>query len=196
MAAEPQVNGQVNGNGKAAEAAHVSAATAQPVVSALRAELRQFAGELHGPVRRIRIRAGEVAVEVEWQPTAGHGPRTLPSHALAALPAPPTATEPTEPTEPPAVEPVDGTGERTVVTSPMVGTFYHAPEPGADPYVSVGDEVEAGQVVGIVEAMKLMNPIAAEVPGTVVEVLVGNAQPVEFGQPLLALAPASSTSER
>jgi acetyl-CoA carboxylase biotin carboxyl carrier protein len=73
-----------------------------------------------------------------------------------------------------------------------VGTFYHAAEPGADPYVSVGDEVEPGQVVGIVEAMKLMNPIAAEVPGTVVEVLVGNAQPVEFGQPLLALAPASS----
>jgi acetyl-CoA carboxylase biotin carboxyl carrier protein len=185
MTAEPQVNGK-------AEAAPVSAATAQPVVSALRAELRQFAGELHGPVRRIRIRAGEVAVEVEWQPTAAHGPRTLTGHALAALPAPATANGSAP--EAPAAElpPADDLGERTVVTSPMVGTFYHASEPGADPYVSVGDQVEPGQVVGIVEAMKLMNPIAAEVPGTVVEVLVGNAQPVEFGQPLLALAPAPS----
>jgi acetyl-CoA carboxylase biotin carboxyl carrier protein len=183
MTAEPQVNGK-------AEVAPVSAATAQPVVSALRAELRQFAGELHGPVRRIRIRAGEVAVEVEWQPTAAHGPRTLPGHALAALPAPVTATE--VPAESSPAETADDLGERTVVTSPMVGTFYHAAEPGADPYVSVGDEVEPGQVVGIVEAMKLMNPIAAEVPGTVVELLVGNAQPVEFGQPLLALAPAPS----
>src|SRR5690242_6213234 len=164
----------------------------QPVVSLLRAELREFAGELHGPVRRIRIRAGEVAVEVEWQPTTVHARRAVPGHPLAAVPAAP-ATNGTASGAPAAVEaPAAGAddGERTVVTSPMVGTFYRAPEPGADPYVSVGDEVEPGQVVGIVEAMKLMNPIAAEVPGTVVEVLVGNAQPVEFGQPLLALAPA------
>jgi len=167
----------------------------QPVVSLLRAELREFASELHGPVRRIRIRAGEVAVEVEWQPTTVHAPRAVPGHPLAALPAAP-ATNGTAPAARAALEaPAPGIGdsvdegERTVVTSPMVGTFYHAPEPGADPYVAVGDEVEPGQVVGIVEAMKLMNPIAAEVPGTVVEVLVGNAQTVEFGQPLLALAP-------
>lgn len=75
------------------------------------------------------------------------------------------------------------------VCSPMVGTFYHAPEPGARPFIGAGDVVEQGSQVGIVEAMKLMNPIESEVNGRVVEVLVPDATPVEYGQPLIALAP-------
>lgn len=70
------------------------------------------------------------------------------------------------------------------VTSPMVGTFYRAPAPGEAPFVSVGDTVKAGQTLCIIEAMKIMNEIEAEVNGTVVEILVDNAQPVEFSQPL------------
>jgi acetyl-CoA carboxylase biotin carboxyl carrier protein len=76
------------------------------------------------------------------------------------------------------------------VTSPIVGTFYRAPNPEADPYVKVGDVVSEGQVMCIVEAMKLMNEIEAEIAGTVVKVYPENGAPVEFGQPLFAIRPA------
>ena len=77
-----------------------------------------------------------------------------------------------------------------VITSPMVGTFYRAPAPDADPYVESGDMVEVGQTVCIVEAMKLMNEIESEFRGRVVKILVENAQPVEFGQKLFLIEPA------
>ncbi len=76
------------------------------------------------------------------------------------------------------------------ITSPMVGTFYRAPAPDADPYVEVGDIVEVGQTVCIVEAMKLMNEIEAEARGRVVQILVENSHPVEFGQKLFLIEPA------
>ncbi len=75
------------------------------------------------------------------------------------------------------------------VKSPMVGTFYLAPSPDADPYVQIGDTVQKGDVICIVEAMKLMNEIKAEFPGKIVEILVGNAQAVEFGQTLFVIEP-------
>lgn len=76
------------------------------------------------------------------------------------------------------------------IKSPMVGTFYRAPSPGAKPYVEVGDQVEPGQVVCIIEAMKLMNEIQSEVSGTIAKVLVENAQPVEYGQVLFLVKPS------
>ena len=76
------------------------------------------------------------------------------------------------------------------VESPMVGTFYRAPAPGADSYVREGEKVEKGTVLCIIEAMKLMNEIEAEVSGKVHSILVENAQPVEYGQPLFLLEPA------
>ena len=76
------------------------------------------------------------------------------------------------------------------VSSPIVGTFYRAPNPDADPYVKVGDFVEQGQTLCIVEAMKLMNEIEADVSGTVVKVLPENAQPVEYGESLFMVRPA------
>ena len=76
------------------------------------------------------------------------------------------------------------------VESPMVGTFYSAPKPGSPPFVKVGDVVSVGQVLCIVEAMKLMNEIESEVGGTVVEVLADNADPVQFGQVLFRIEPA------
>jgi acetyl-CoA carboxylase biotin carboxyl carrier protein len=73
------------------------------------------------------------------------------------------------------------------VTAPMIGTFYASPAPGEPPYVRVGDTVQAGQTIGIIEAMKIMNEIVADRAGVVLEVFVGNAQAVEYGSPLLRL---------
>lgn len=75
------------------------------------------------------------------------------------------------------------------VTSPMVGTFYRAPAPDADPYVEVGDRVKVGQTLCILEAMKLMNELESEVAGTVADILVENAEPVEYGQILFRIKP-------
>jgi acetyl-CoA carboxylase biotin carboxyl carrier protein len=73
------------------------------------------------------------------------------------------------------------------VAAPMIGTFYAAPSPGEPNFVSVGDEVEVGQVIGIIEAMKIMNEIAADAAGIVAEIFVSNAQSVEYGSPLIRL---------
>jgi acetyl-CoA carboxylase biotin carboxyl carrier protein len=73
------------------------------------------------------------------------------------------------------------------VTAPMIGTYYSSPSPGEAPFVQVGDDVEVGQVVGIIEAMKIMNEIISDQAGPVLEVMVENAQPVEYGSPLLRL---------
>lgn len=75
------------------------------------------------------------------------------------------------------------------IPSPMVGTFYRAPGPNEAPFVEVGDRVKAGQTVCIIEAMKLMNEIEAEVSGQVVEILLQNGEPVEYGQPLMRINP-------
>jgi len=78
--------------------------------------------------------------------------------------------------------------EGEVITSPMVGTFYAAPSPGARPFISVGDEIQEGDVVCIVEAMKMMNEIKSDFSGKVTSVLVENSEPVEFGQALFTVA--------
>ncbi|RUR84262.1 acetyl-CoA carboxylase biotin carboxyl carrier protein [Chlorogloeopsis fritschii PCC 9212] len=75
------------------------------------------------------------------------------------------------------------------VTSPMVGTFYRASAPGEAPFVEVGDRIRSGQTVCIIEAMKLMNEIEAEVSGQIIEILVQNGEPVEYGQPLMRINP-------
>ncbi|AWB09493.1 biotin carboxyl carrier protein [Thermodesulfobium acidiphilum] len=75
------------------------------------------------------------------------------------------------------------------IKSPMVGTFYRSPSPNSPPFVEVGDYVKKGQVVCIIEAMKLMNEIESEVEGVIKEILVENAMPVEFGQPLMVVEP-------
>jgi len=97
---------------------------------------------------------------------------------------------------PPAAAPAAAAGEAETeeeklptITSPMVGTFYEAPSPEADPFVRVGDRVEESTVVCIVEAMKVFNEIRAEKSGTIEAVLLRNADPVEFGQPLFVIRP-------
>ena len=80
-------------------------------------------------------------------------------------------------------------GKRIVIKSPMVGTFYRSPAPDAPPFIEVGQDIEIGQVVCIIEAMKLMNEIKSEAAGRVVEILMQNGDPVEFGQPLFSIEP-------
>lgn len=75
------------------------------------------------------------------------------------------------------------------IKAPMVGTFYRAPSPEAPPYVEIGQTIQSGQVICIIEAMKLMNEIKSEINGRVMEILVDNAEPVEFGQPMLLIEP-------
>ena len=75
----------------------------------------------------------------------------------------------------------------TLITAPMIGTFYTSATPGAQPFVNEGDEVYVGQTIGIIEAMKIMNEIAADASGVVETILVGNGQPVEYGSPLMRL---------
>jgi acetyl-CoA carboxylase biotin carboxyl carrier protein len=93
-------------------------------------------------------------------------------------------------TEPSMQAPSAAKDNNLEIKSPMVGTFYRAPAPDAKPYVDIGDKVSRGQVVCIIEAMKIMNEIESEYDGRVVEVPVKNAQPVQFGQPLIIIEPA------
>jgi acetyl-coA carboxylase, biotin carboxyl carrier protein len=122
---------------------------------------------------RVRIvnRNGAAPVQVH-QPVTVAQPMPVPVPAPEVAPAPaPTAPQQTG----------------TPLTSPMVGTFYRAPSPGADPFVKIGDTVKKGQVVCIIEAMKLLNEVEADMDGTVKEVCVENGQPVEFGQSLFII---------
>jgi acetyl-CoA carboxylase biotin carboxyl carrier protein len=111
-------------------------------------------------------------------PVAPVAPVALPAPVAAA----PVAAAPAAPAEPAKSSAIE-------VKSPMVGTFYGAPEPGAAPYVAVGQTVKQGQVLCIIEAMKIMNEIESEVSGTVVEVCGQDAHPVEFGQVLFRVRP-------
>jgi acetyl-CoA carboxylase biotin carboxyl carrier protein len=107
-------------------------------------------------------------------------PAASPLHAQA----PPSSTTQVLPS---SLEPVE---ELHIVKSPIVGTFYGSPSPGAPAFVNPGDRVEKGQVICIVEAMKLMNEIEADAAGEVVKCLVSNGQPIEFGQPLFSIRTA------
>ncbi len=128
-------------------------------------------------VGEIRVRLGETEISVKAMPEA-------PPAAPVPLPAETTAVEP--------AEVVPETNGLHAVRSPLVGTFYRAPAPGEESYVEVGDTVKAGQVLCIVEAMKMMNEIVADVSGEVVEVLAENSGGVEYDQPLFRLRPDAS----
>src|SRR5579862_805958 len=141
-------------------------------------------------VAEIEIREGEetlrIARSVPGQPAYV---TTLAQPPAVAAPAAVAAAGPA-----PATAPLgsDGGGGRPIadehiVAAPMVGTFYAAPSQGAKPFVDLGDEVEVGQVLCIIEAMKMMNQIESEQAGTIKAILVKNGEPVEFGQPLFIL---------
>jgi acetyl-CoA carboxylase biotin carboxyl carrier protein len=112
--------------------------------------------------------------------------RTAPAAAPAMMAAAPAPAAPPVVGAAPLAEPLAAV-RTDAIRSPMVGTVYLSAEPGSDPFVKVGDKVKAGDTLVIVEAMKVMNPITATTEGTVREILVSNAQPVEFDQPLMVI---------
>ena len=129
---------------------------------------------------RIRLSKTPTARGVmQYAPAAAPAP-AAPAPAPAAAAAAPVAAAA-------APAPAAG-GNLTDVKSPMVGTYYGAPEPGAKPYVSVGQQIKKGQVLCIIEAMKIMNEIESEVSGTVVEINATDAHPVEYGQVLFRVS--------
>jgi len=133
-------------------------------------------------VAELEITEGEDRVRIVNRngaaPVQVHQPVTVAQPMPVPVPAPEVA---------PAPAPIAPQQTGTPLTSPMVGTFYRAPSPGADPFVKVGDTVKKGQVVCIIEAMKLLNEVEADMDGTVKEVCVENGQPVEFGQSLFII---------
>ncbi|MGY1729259.1 acetyl-CoA carboxylase biotin carboxyl carrier protein [Geodermatophilus sp. SYSU D01062] len=152
----------------------------------LRDEVVELARALPGPLRRLTVRSGDRAVEVEWAADAVPAAAPPVPGGLQAVAAPPGPAAVPEP----AVEEPEVPEGTIAVRAPLVGTFYAAPSPGAEPFVRVGDEVEAGQTLGIVEAMKLMNPIVADSAGAVAEIRVGDAESVEYDQVLVLLRPS------
>lgn len=134
------------------------------------------------------LKAAPAAAPAAPAPAAPEAPKTeAPASAPAEAEAPAPAPKEEAP-KPQAAAPASS-GNGVEVKSPMVGTFYAAPKPGADPFVKVGDTVEVGQVLCIVEVMKLMNNIEAKTAGTVTEILVDNEDAVEHGQTLMVIEP-------
>jgi len=123
---------------------------------------------------------------VPSMPAAYHYPMPAAPAPAAAPAAPAPAAE--APASAPAAAADTGAGGHEV-TSPIVGTFYRAPSPDSDPFVQVGQHVSAGDTLCIVEAMKLMNEIESDMSGTIVKILVENAQPVEYNQPMFLIKP-------
>jgi len=127
----------------------------------------------------IEVQDGDRRIKVARELYAAL-PAALPPAPAAAAPPPPAAAPAAQE---PAVEEVSG----TTIKSPMVGTAFLSPQPEADPFVQVGDAVKAGDTLLIVEAMKVMNPITAPEGGVIKKVLVADAQPIEFDQPLVVI---------
>jgi acetyl-CoA carboxylase biotin carboxyl carrier protein len=131
---------------------------------------------------KVRIKRGGAGVMIAAPANSSY----VAVPASAAAPAPVTAAAASAP---PVVASAPAAEEAGLhmIRSPIVGTFYEAPSPGAPPFVKVGDKIAVGQVLCIIEAMKLMNEIESDYAGDIVKKYVANAQPVEYGQPLFAI---------
>ncbi|MET0294914.1 MAG: acetyl-CoA carboxylase biotin carboxyl carrier protein [Caulobacter sp.] len=133
----------------------------------------------------IEVEQGELRIRVAREVTTVAAAPIAYAAAPAPVAAPAPAAAPAVAAPAAEAAPVAARGD--AVKSPMVGTAYLAPQPGADNFIKVGDKIAAGQTLLIVEAMKTMNPIPAPKGGVVVEILVGDGQPVEFGEPLVVI---------
>ena len=134
----------------------------------------------------VKLRVCRHATHPAAAPVLTH----LPLPAAAASPVPSGAGPAPAPAEGAVAAPAEAAADGTVLKSPIVGTFYRSPDPNAGPFVSVGDRVKVGQVLCIIEAMKLMNEIEAEMAGEIVKVHPENGQPVQYGDPLFTIRPA------
>jgi acetyl-CoA carboxylase biotin carboxyl carrier protein len=138
-------------------------------------------------IAEIEIKEGEEAVRISRMPT---GPAAAPvhHHHLASMPmSAPVEMPKAVPAAPVEAAPPKPRPNEHVITAPMVGTFYASASPGAKAFVEIGDEVKVGQVMCIIEAMKMMNQIEADKAGRVTSIMARNGDPVEFGQPLFVV---------
>jgi acetyl-CoA carboxylase biotin carboxyl carrier protein len=164
------------------EARAADAVDAQPQDNSLDHE--RLAGLVHAFISMMN--AGRIArLDLDYQDLRislrAHGDHAAPATVVQHVSTPQMVVESASIAQP------DSSGQH-VIAAPMIGTFYTAPAPNEPPFIKPGDRVEEGQTVGIIEAMKIMNEIAADRAGTVVEIVARNAQPVEFGSPLVTLA--------
>jgi acetyl-CoA carboxylase biotin carboxyl carrier protein len=134
-------------------------------------------------VTEIEITEGESSIRISRQSSVA-APAAFAAPQMAAAPAAPPVSETT------STNSDNDMAREHVVNSPMVGTFYRSPGPDSDAFVNEGDKVKKGQTLCIIEAMKLMNEIEAEYAGVVTEILVDNATPLEYGQPIFVITPA------
>jgi acetyl-CoA carboxylase biotin carboxyl carrier protein len=153
--------------------------SAEYSLDALCKQARVLATGLPGALTRLTVSAGQNRVEMEWQPgSAAAGAPWTGGTLTTAL-----------------ADDTDATPESGyAVVAPLVGTFYRSPEPDAAPFVTEGDIVEAGQKIGIVEAMKMMNAVQADRAGRVAKILAADGEMVEYGQQLMILEPADPES--
>ena len=137
-------------------------------------------------IAEIEIKEGEEALRISRMPVGGLAAHQLAHVASlplnAPLPAPGKAAAPAGEAPAPKAK-----ANEHVITAPMVGTFYGAPSPGAKAFIEIGDEIKVGQVLCIIEAMKMMNQIEADRAGRVTSIMARNGDPVEFGQPLFVV---------
>ncbi len=156
-------------------------------------EIRQLIKIVEGSnISEFQLEENGMKLIIKKELKSGNG--TVADTTIQMIPTAVAAQPPAPAIEAPAAEPapveVAPAANIYEVRSPMVGTFYRAPSPDADPYVEVGDSVSVGQTLCIVEAMKLMNEIESEVSGKIVKILVENAQPVEYNQVLFLIETA------
>jgi acetyl-CoA carboxylase biotin carboxyl carrier protein len=144
-------------------------------------------------ITEFELERGDLKVRVKrgTEPAVVHMTAPAPVAAMPApvAPAPATPGAPAQAAAPAAPAEAAEEAGLHIIKSPIVGTYYEAPSPGSPPFLKVGDTVSVGQVLCIVEAMKLMNEIESDVAGEVVKILVTNNQPVEYGQSLFAIRP-------
>lgn len=138
----------------------------------VKVKIKRGAEPLAAPVITHVTSAPAAPAAVSYMPATSHAPGAAPPATI-----PPASAAP-------AAEPQE---ELHIVKSPIVGTFYESPAPGAPPFIKTGDMVQAGQVLCIIEAMKLMNEIESDASGEIVKMLAANGKPVEYGQPLFAI---------
>jgi len=140
-------------------------------------------------ISELEVKEGEESVRIsrntgpvtQYLSAPGYGPAMMQAPQALAAPAPAAAPAAAAPAARPAAD------TRHIVKAPMVGTFYRSPSPGAKSFVEVGQTVKAGQVLCIIEAMKMLNQIESDKAGVIVEILADNEKPVEFDQPLFAI---------
>ncbi len=131
-------------------------------------------------IAEIEIKEGEEAVRISRMPTGNAVVHAMPQMTAAVPAEAPAAAAPVESAAKPRPN-------EHVITAPMVGTFYASPTPGAKPFVEIGDEIKVGQVLCIIEAMKMMNQIEADRAGRISSIMARNGDPVEYGQPLFVI---------